>query len=211
MKNIKKCILYMMTVLLVIPHYSMAGLWRPAGEACVHAIDDTLTKQLPVFAKMIQDLTSSGCEMTKVLTDGTVEVTKVAGEAVVEASANIGVEAVEKLADVGNLGVTVLGVAVAAYSIVQLYPIGKEIVSTICPSDAQKAQQEAELKSAQKKLQILDAEEAFRECLIKNRNNPNKGASGFPRTCEAAAEVYAFLGNYSEVEQARAYFNRCMS
>lgn len=182
MKSAKLVTSCMIVLTILMPHKCLTGLWKPAGTEAIKSLDELLAKHIPAFTNITHEINVAG--------------------------SNVGLEAAKQLAALGALGFVVAGVGITAYSIVQLYPIGKEIASIVCPSDEQKIQRKLSLKSAQQRLQLLEAETEFRECLIKNRLNQDIGACGIPTICEAAAATFAHLGKYQEVEQAIYYFKK---
>jgi hypothetical protein len=123
------------------------------------------------------------------------------------ASSQLGVQAANTLAKVGNTAVAVAGVGVAAYSVVQLYPIGKEIVSYAFPSEEQKKQQAASLLDAERRLKSLETQDKFSDCLIVNRLK-DKSESGLPRACEEIADAMISFGFHDHVAKTAAYFKQ---
>lgn len=225
MKN-KKIFLAIVMIATTTHHCSRAWAWpawitavgnslgkiempKPAGVAAVNAAGNVLKDNLPIVKEVTEVVTDGVVEVAGIVTDGVVETADILAPAAVNASAKIGVEAAKELAAVGKAAVVVVGIGVAAHSIVQLYPIGKEIVSNIRPSDELKAQRAASLKGALRRLNYLDAEEKFQNCLIEHRLNPDRGTSGLPRDCEAVAEIFGILGGRKEVDETTAFFNKC--
>lgn len=182
MKSAKIVTVCMMILVILMPHNCLTGLWKPAGTEAIKTFDELLAKHLPAFANITHEINL--------------------------ASSNIGIEAAKQVAAVGTVGCVIAGVGVTAYSIAQLYPIGKEIASHLCPTEEQKIQQKANLEYAKQRLRLLEAEAEFRECLIKNRINHDRDTYGLPIVCEASAATLANLGKYHEVEQAIYYFNK---
>ena len=101
--------------------------------------------------------------------------------------ARLGVEAVAKLAPVA-------WVFVGLYGAVNLFPIGKEIYTAAYPSEEQVDTQKANTILSRKRLEFLQAEEAFRNCLVKAKADSELNAEGCPVDCEKDARFFACLG-----------------
>lgn len=173
-----------------------------AGVQAAREFGNQMTKQVPAISKAVTEASKQlGENAARGLGEGMVKASPDLGK-------NFGLKAAEKVAEAGPAAKVIAGTLVGIYGVAQLYPIGKEIASNCFPGKEQKALSAERLKSAQQRLDLLDAERAFRQCLINNRLNTDRGNSGLPRVCEDAADALAFLGKYSDVEKAAAYFNK---
>ncbi|MBI2344459.1 hypothetical protein HYV10_00095 [Candidatus Dependentiae bacterium] len=212
MKNIRTNIIFTIIIIAISYNYISA---KPAGVGMVEAADKVLDKQLPILKKIMEIISSKGVDASKALG---AEAASVLAKGVADASKAFGVDAAgelekaiadsaDKFSSVGQGMVAVAGVGVAIYGITQLYPIGKEVATYICPSEEQKILNAERLEAAQCRLDLLRAEKSFRQCLVSNRLNPKRGFSGLPSDCEDVAEAFASMGGFNEVKQAMEFFN----
>lgn len=185
---------------------SFFSKYQPLGTAAVEqackGLDDLSKSHLPTIGEIATNTSSQlGENAANVLSESVVKTSPLLGE-------NFGLKATEKLAAAGPALTVIAGAVVAVHGVTQLYPIGKEIAAYVHPSEEQKKLSRERLKAVQQRLDLLDAENAFRQCLIKNRLNADRAPSGLPRVCQDAAETLAFLGKDAEVERVTAYFNK---
>ena len=151
-------------------------------------------------------LTNGVVESVSILAPAAVDATKAAGASFAQAAANIGVEATKQVMPYMGPAIVICAVVHGA---VELYPIAQDIKTYVCPSAKEKQDQIASLELAQERVQLIKARRGFRNCLIDNRLNPDRGRSGLPSVCEPLAEAFAALGERKEVDEATAYFNKC--
>lgn len=97
---------------------------------------------------------------------------------------------------------------VAIYGVTELYPIAKEIASNVCPSEELKAQRAANLEQAEQRLAVLRAEKKFRQCVLNNQRDSERGPLGLPVVCEDAINAMALFGRYDDVEKAATFFKK---
>ena len=150
MKKIKISIFFAMII------FSTKGycFWNAAGTEFVKEANNTLNNHLPTLQEIMKTLGNNVTDAAKVVgsdaakslgSDAAKELANVAvdasiglgGDAASKLSSTI-TNAVDKLEPIGQGIVVIAGVGVAVHSVMQLYPIGKEIVSSICPSEEQK-------------------------------------------------------------------------
>lgn len=202
MKNAKNVLFCTILIIATITSNYNYTMWNPAGTAAIEkahtAFDDLCKKYLPAITNASSQL---GESTATVLGESVVKSSPLLGE-------NFGLKAAETLAAAGPTLTVIAGAVVAVHGVTQLYPIGKEIAAYIHPSEEQKKLSTERLKAVQQRLDLLDTENAFRQCLIKNRLIADRTSSGLPRVCQDAAETLAFLGKEAEVERATAYFNK---
>ena len=104
------------------------------------------------------------------------------------------VTSIDRLTKLSYLGALITVMGFSAGSAVALQPIAQDIKSYFLPSDKEKEERIASLEHAQESVQLIKARRAFRDCLIENRLNPDRGNSGLPSVCEPLAEAFAALG-----------------
>lgn len=105
-------------------------------------------------------------------------------------------------------GITIVGATAGAFATTKLYPIGKEICELIFPTEDQRALQNAKVLASQNKLNLLKAEEQFRNCLLSCNANSQRNAAGVPTICEEAAQMLSKLGAQNEVDRMNRIFNK---
>ena len=144
MKNIKTSVFSAMIILTIM--YQGSVLTQPAGTAMVQELDKVLDKHLPILTKLLKSLSDKSVDAAKIvgidaasaLAKGAFDASKVAGVDAAGELAKGAVQTADKFSAVGHGMVNVAGVVAAVYSVTQLYPIGKEIASYVCPSEEQK-------------------------------------------------------------------------
>ncbi len=90
------------------------------------------------------------------------------------------------------------------YSVVQLYPIAKEIYRNFRPTEEQKKSTETNINTSHKRLILLKTEEELMDCLLSSK----AGDPAIPTACEQAADKLAMLGGEHEVNRMTAVYMR---
>lgn len=144
-------------IAIITSNYNYTSFWKPAGTAAIKDADTLLKNHLPEIGKAVAKASLQlGENAVKELGEDMIKASPLLG-------ANFGIKAAETLASAGPVLSVAAGTVVAIHGVVQLYPIGKEIASYCFPGKEQKALSAERLKSAQQRLDLLDAERAFRQ------------------------------------------------
>lgn len=164
-----------------------------ATETAVKGVKQLTIDHLPTVGKIATEASSQlGSEASKELATG-----------MKDASSCFGVESVAKLAPAINI-------VTAAYTVTQVWSMGKDIKSYCYPSDQDKARiigAKAHACEMQEKYESLMAKKAFKECLKKNIH-AKRSASGIPCACEEVARIFAMAAGCNEADQITTTFNK---
>ena len=96
--------------------------------------------------------------------------------------------------------------AMSVFCINELYPIAQDIRAYAFPTAEELALKAASTKKAVEGLKLLQAEEAFRECLITSKADAEINLLGRPTACEQMAQMLEQLG--AKVDQMTECFNK---
>lgn len=204
MKNIRNIVFYV--ILILFSHnsqYSYAVGLRDEAKIISQGAIRVAKELAPALVDASKVV---GAEASSALADGATEVAKIAAPALVDASRGIGSDVAKILAPYAGRMVVIGGVFAGAYSIGQLYPIGKEIYQGAFPTEKQKKQDADDIAVSSKRLAIFQAEDGFRECLLRSATGSERNTFGMPSTCEKAAEMLEMLGGEGEVARMTKVF-----
>jgi hypothetical protein len=86
----------------------------------------------------------------------------------------------------------------------ELYSLGKATRSYLSPNE----QEQAKATQVNRDIKFLNSQQAFRSCLMQNRNSSQIDNSGIPTTCENAAYMLAMFAGQDEVERLTGIINK---
>jgi hypothetical protein len=169
--------------------------WDPLGAI---GTVDKAKEIVEVLVPVVENVTEQAVNIAKIASPTVVDASRGIGA---EAASKIGVEASKVFAPIGYAAVTI-------YGIHSLYPIGKEIYKETFPSEEEKDAKKVNAILSRKRLNFLETEEKFRNCLLNSKPGSKLNGSGRPEPCEESARLLELFGAESEVARMTAVFKK---
>lgn len=115
---------------------------------------------------------------------------------------NLTYEATKKAG--GDILQSVAGAGACVKLAINVYTIGKDVASYVCPSE----QRMADVRAIEKEIEVMALKKELRECLIKNRIGAQMGPIGAPVVCEDLIIMLSTRGKADVADKMMAVFNK---